>query len=324
MYPLIMQPCFRSGAQTPWGGEMLRNAFMKPAPEGKVGESLEVSALRGLESVIKNGEMAGRKLSDAFGSDFPLLLKLLDARETLSVQVHPGDEYALEHEGKRGKTEAWVILGAEAGAKIAYGLKPTDRPLNDIIESGEIENYLDWRYVSAGDVYYLPHGMIHALGAGIQAYEIQQSSDVTYRIWDWGRTDARGNARELHIEKARDAARTELRLDKIKGATVLRDGGSITYYISDENFELARLNVNGRMKLSEGRMVFITPASECALEWNGERIDMKPFETAVIPPDARDVYVSGRLAILRSGAPDGERLAAELGYRACDVGGLII
>lgn len=323
MYPLIMQPCFRSGAQTPWGGEMLKNAFMKSAPEGKVGESLEVSALNGLESVVKNGEMAGKKFSDIYGTTFPLLLKLLDARDTLSVQVHPGDEYALQNEGKLGKTEAWVILGAEEGARIAYGLKPTDRPLNDIIESGEIADYLDWRNVTAGDVYYLPHGMIHALGGGIQAYEIQQSSDVTYRIWDWGRTDAHGNPRELHISKAKDSARTELHMQKLEGATVLRDGGSITYYISDDNFELARLNVNGRMKLNEGRMIFITPTTDCELEWNNEKTHVQPFETAVIPPDAEDVYVSGRLTILRSAVPDGERLAKELGYRAADVGGLV-
>ena len=132
-YPLLMSPFFRHGAETPWGGSMLRDAFMKDAPDDQTGESLEVSALPGRESVVRNGVHAGKtlaRMAEIWGENltgktngaFPLLLKLLDAREALSVQVHPTDDYALKHEGKLGKTEAWVILGAEPGAKIAYGL----------------------------------------------------------------------------------------------------------------------------------------------------------------------------------------------------------
>ena len=193
---LVMKPCYRYGEMTPWGGDNLRLLFGKDAPLDRVGESLEVSALKGLESVIVNGEYAGRTLSEVLENDyegvcgcekepFPLLLKLLDARETLSVQVHPGDEYALKNDGKYGKTEAWVVLSAEEGARIAYGIKHLDKPLSDVVAEGGLEDSLRWVYPRPGEVYYIPHGCVHALGGGVMVYEIQQSSDATYRFWDW-------------------------------------------------------------------------------------------------------------------------------------------
>ena len=190
-----MRPAYRWGEMTPWGGERLAEWLGKDTPGDRVGESLEVSDLKGLESVILNGAYEGQPLSKALEDDyagvtgtdkrpFPLLLKLLDAKDILSVQVHPGDEYALKNDGKLGKTEAWMIISADEGSRIAYGLKPLDKPLDEIVAEGRIEECLNWVYPKAGDVYYIPHGCVHALGGGVMVYEIQQSSDATYRFWD--------------------------------------------------------------------------------------------------------------------------------------------
>ncbi len=214
-----------------------------------------------MESVILSGEFTGMTLAAALrnhyaeivgeeNGPFPLLLKLLDARDTLSVQVHPGDDYAREHDGKLGKTEAWMVLSADPGAKIAYGLKPTDEKLSGIVARGEFEQALNFVTVAPGDVYYIPHGMVHALGGGVQVYEIQQSSDATYRFWDWGRVGRDGKPRALHTRKALDVTRPELHMGKVAGATILTEGGSVTHYVCDENFSFMRLNVAGTMPLS--------------------------------------------------------------------------
>ena len=329
-YPLLTQPYFRHGSETPWGGDKLKAYFGKPSPDDTTGEALEASALPGMSSLIMNGSLAALTLDKAqekwgealSGSqEFPLLLKLLDARETLSVQVHPGDAYAQKRHGKRGKTEAWVVLSCDPGAKIAYGLK-SGATLADV-ENGNMEEALNWVKVAPGDVYYVPHGMVHALGAGVQAYEIQQASDVTYRIWDWGRVGKDGKPRELHLEDAKNVVRPELQLAKIGGATVLCEGGSRTYYDSDENFELCRLNVAGDMPLPEGRMLFLTPLGECELIWGDEVVVMEPLATAVIPAAMKGAMICGNLTALLSSTPDQAALRQELGYRAENVSGLM-
>jgi len=334
VYPLLMAPYFRSGEETPWGGSMLRDAFMKDAPEDRTGESLEVSALPGRESVVRNGihagktfsrmvELWGEELTGAYEGQFPLLLKLLDAAEMLSVQVHPGDAYATEHEGKLGKSEAWVVLNADPGAKIAYGLDVGGEDLRTIVEEGRLESALHWQTVRPGDVYYIPNGMVHALGGGIQVYEIQQSSDATYRFWDWNRVGKNGQPRELHTEKALDVSDSALKLSRIEGTTALCRGGSRTYYISDEHFELCRLNLSGKMPLESGRMRFLTPMSPCVLRWDNEALELAPFDTVVIPAAMENAVLEGASKVLMSSLPDQESLRAELGYRAENVAGLV-
>ena len=336
LYPLLMAPHFRSGEETPWGGDMLRDAFMKDAPE-QTGESLEVSALPGRESLVRNGIHAGKSLSrmiELWGKDltgeiegeFPLLLKLIDARETLSVQVHPGDEYAREHHDKLGKTEAWVVVNCDEGAKLAYGVNTEGRALSEIVEEGAdaIEACLNWVNVRPGDVYYIPNGMVHAIGAGMQIYEIQQSSDVTYRFWDWGRVGKDGQPRELHTQAALDVTRTDLAASRIYGTTSLCKGGSRTYYISNEYFELCRLNLSGRMPISDGRMLFITPCAPCCICWGEESMELIPFDSVVVPAGLEGVVLeSEECKVLMSSLSNREALRAELGYRAENVAGLM-
>lgn len=337
LYPLLMAPCFRSGEETPWGGSMLRDAFMKDAP-AQTGESLEISALPGRESVVRNGihagktlprliELWGEALTGPLEGGFPLLLKFIDARESLSVQVHPGDAYAQANEGgKLGKTEAWVVLNCEPGARLVYGVDAGGKSLAEIFASGAeaVEGTLHWEDVRPGDVYYIPSGMVHAIGAGIQLYEIQQSSDVTYRLWDWGRVGKDGNPRALHIRQALDVTDIDVRLGKIFGTTSLCRGGSRTYYISDRYFELCRLNVSGRMPVSDGRMLFLTPLGPCTLRWGDEALELSPFDSVLVPAGLEGVAIeSDDCKVLMSSLSDREALRAELGYRAENVAGLV-
>lgn len=334
LYPLLMAPFFRHGEQTPWGGHLLGDLLMKDAPEDVTGESLEISALPDHESMVANGphagqslpkmiELWGEALTGPIDGEFPLLLKLLDAQSPLSVQVHPGDAYATEHEGKLGKSEAWIILSAEPGAKIVYGADTKGEPLSKVVADGRIEECLRWQTVRPGDVYYIPDGMLHALGEGILCYEIQQSSDVTYRFWDWGRVDKEGRSRELHVEKALAVCRPELNLNKIEGTTVLCKGGSRTYYISDTHFELCRLNLAGKMPLESGRMLFLTPMSPCTLRWGDEALELKAFDSVLVPAALEGVSLEGETKVLMSSLPDRPKLIEELGYRAENVAGLI-
>lgn len=227
LLPLKMHPAFRGGKLTPWGGEKLRTVYSKPIAEVPTGESLEVSCIPGLESVddtcVKLPDLIAR-YGAAFAGEyatrpFPLLLKLIDAAEPLSVQVHPNDEYAHRVEnGKLGKTEAWLILDAPEGSELVYGIQPgtTLDTLRTACEQGAaVEPLLRRVAVRPGDVCFIPAGCVHAIGAGILLYEIQQSSDVTYRFYDWDRVDKNGNRRELHLQKALDVTDLSFALDPI-------------------------------------------------------------------------------------------------------------
>ena len=261
LYPIKMTPAFRYGKMTPWGGSGLR-AWGKDIPDPRTGESLEVSALPGLESRDENGttlpELLSRYGADLrgtqVGEEFPLLLKLIHADDQLSVQVHPGDAYARVHEnGKLGKTEAWVILSAEPGAEIVYGVREgvTREALRQACEQGgeAIRACLNRVKVRPGEVYMIPAGMIHALGGGIALMEIQQSSDVTYRFYDWDRVDENGKGRELHIQKGLDVTDVDLHLRAAEGTTREAQGGRVTTFISNPVFSIERWDVTDAMPM---------------------------------------------------------------------------
>lgn len=333
LYPLLMAPAFRSGKETPWGGHMLRDVFMKDAPDA-TGESLEVSTLEGHESMVANGahagksltrmiELWGERLTGPVEGGFPLVLKLLDAQEPSSVHVHPDDAYARAHDGRRGKNEALVILNAEPGAKMVYGLETKGEDLKAILDENSVDQHLRWVTVQPGDVYYIPAGMVHALGQEIQCYELQDACDITYRLFDWNRTDKDGNPRQIHPAEALAVTDPDRRLEKNEGTTVLRKGGSVTYYISNTHFEFCRLNLSGRMPLKSGRMLLLTPLGECTLRWGEDSMDLTPFCTVIVPAALEGAVIEGNTKVLMSSLPDRDALRAELGYRAENVAGLM-
>lgn len=326
-----MLPYFRHGVETPWGGDGLKTLFHKAIPDELTGESLEISALPGMNSVVENGELKGMPLEEVYKTyrgrltglpdetGFPLLVKLLDAREMLSVQVHPGDAYAAKRHGKRGKTEAWVVLDAPPGAKLVLGLKE-GADLLEAVGKGALEDALAWLDVAPGDVVYIPHGLVHALGGGIRVYEIQQSSDATYRLWDWNRTGPDGNPRALHMQDALAVVRP-LPGKKQSGVTREVAGGRETVYICDDNFELWRLDASGRMALNGGRMRLITSLGRGVLGWKGGALPLSAGDSVLIPADT-NAWIEGDLSLIMSRPGDRAGLQAQLGERAAQVAGL--
>lgn len=305
IYPLVMTPAFRHGPETPWGGHALKELFGKNAPDDVTGESLEVSALPGRESRIANGACAGKTLREMLvlwgkrltgrtEKSFPLLLKFLDARQYLSVQVHPDDSYALSHEGKSGKSEAWYILDAPPGAQLVCGIDTHGTPLRSVLEAGRLEDSLCRVSVRPGDVFYIPAGTVHALGPGIRCYEIQQASDVTYRLWDWGRTGKDGRPRPLHIEQALSVSRSGAVPGQAGGEEEEHAGGRSILLVSDPHFRLYAYDLRGRLSLPAGRMQFLTATARgCVLFWKNRQETLLPWQSAVLPAALTEIAVEG-------------------------------
>lgn len=218
LYPLTFRPLFKSML---WGGQRLRPMFGEPASGEPTGEAWVLSDFPGNESVVANGPLAGRTLREVIAADphglfggvvpadgrFPLLLKFIDARMELSVQVHPNDTQAriLEGEGKRGKTEAWVVIESDPSTSRLYaGFRPGVTPelFAESTQTGDAAHLLHRFPPEPGDCLFLEAGTVHAIGANVLLFEVQQTSDITYRLYDWDRKDPKtGKGRELHVEK---------------------------------------------------------------------------------------------------------------------------
>jgi mannose-6-phosphate isomerase len=220
IYPLQFEAILKERI---WGGEKLKTILNKPITSGITGESWELSTVEGDVSIIANGAYKGKSLMELiqeypseilgtavckrFGNQFPLLFKYLDAREDLSIQVHPNDELAKKRHNSFGKTEMWYIMQADKDSRIIVGFKE-DSNANEYLkhlENNTLVSILDDVKVKQGDVFFLETGTVHAIGAGLVVAEIQQTSDVTYRLYDFDRKDAQGNTRELHVDLALEA-----------------------------------------------------------------------------------------------------------------------
>lgn len=218
LYPLKFQPIYKDKI---WGGKRLKSLFNKDfSPLPNCGESWELSGVPSNLSVVKNGFLAGNnikelseiymgdllgdKVFEKYGDDFPLLVKLLDTESYLSIQVHPGDEYALKHHNSLGKTEMWVVLQASDDSEIITGFNREVTPDMYLqhLKNNTLREILNIEKPLNGDVFFIPAGRIHAIGSNITLLEIQQSSDVTYRVFDWNRKDTDGKERSLHTDKA--------------------------------------------------------------------------------------------------------------------------
>ena len=234
--PVKLSPAFKDYL---WGGKRLRKDYHKVCSLEKIAESWELSAHKDGQSVIAEGAYQGMTLSEyvqavgvsVLGKNaekydyFPLLIKLIDAKGNLSVQVHPDDAYALEHEGEYGKTEMWYILDCDEGASLYYGFAKdvTKDEYRAAICDGKLTELLNRVEVKPGDVYFIPAGTVHAIGAGIVICEIQQNSNTTYRVYDYNRRDKDGNLRPLHIDKALEVST----LTKSPALPVIPDGDDV-------------------------------------------------------------------------------------------------
>ena len=220
LYPLKFTPIFKEKI---WGGNKLE-VYLKKNLNGMnhIGESWEISALEGNKTTVANGHLKGLIIDDLinrygirflgensmnqFGTTFPLLIKYIDANDDLSVQVHPDDNVAKQKHGSFGKTEMWYVLQSDKNARIINGFNTSisKKTYLKALNSNDIFSVLEQQKVKKGDAIFIPAGRVHALGKGVMVAEIQQASDVTYRIFDYNRKDKKGNVRELHIEQALD------------------------------------------------------------------------------------------------------------------------
>lgn len=220
LYPIKFKPILKERI---WGGTRLKTEFGKKGNCKNCGESWELSAVQGDISEVSNGflkgntleelieiymgELVGEKVFDRFGIEFPLLIKFIDAQDDLSIQVHPDDKLAKERHNSYGKTEMWYIMDAQPGAMLISGFSRNvskDEYLN-YLQNKKLKEIMNFVPVKQGDSFFTPAGRVHAIGTGILLAEIQQTSDITYRIYDWERLDSKGNPRELHTDLALDA-----------------------------------------------------------------------------------------------------------------------
>ena len=253
---LKMKPVFK---EMIWGGHKLKDVYGYEIPSDHTGECWAVSAHKNGDCTIENSEFAGKTLSWLFehhrelfgnieGEEFPLLVKIIDARDDLSVQVHPNDEYARVHEDSLGKTECWYVLQADEGTKMVMGhhAKTKDEFIK-AIEEDDYDNLLNSFAIEKGDFFYIPSGTLHAICSGSLIYEAQQSSDITYRVYDYHRKDQDGNERQLHVQQSIDVTYVPAQIGSSKSfrETQLENGTKVRY-VESEFFKVDCYRLNGK------------------------------------------------------------------------------
>ena len=307
-----------------WGGNKLLSFKGLPACDESIGESWELSAMPGRESVVATGEDSGLTLTQLvnrhgadlvgedvyrrYGNQFPLLIKFIDAKRDLSIQVHPDDEMAHRLHGCEGKNEMWYILQADSGAIIRTGfnrnLSPEefDRRLDD----GSILDVINQTESQPGDVFFIPAGQIHTIGAGNFLVEIQQSSDITYRVWDYNRRDAEGNLRQLHVKEAREAITYVASEGKVQG--IPRIGVGLTRLVECPVYSVQRLEFEDAHEWScpepHNFVAVVCIHGETTMEADDlPPVTLSQGETALIPAAVNRVVMKGTARLLLATVP---------------------
>ncbi|MFZ0474854.1 MAG: mannose-6-phosphate isomerase, class I [Halobacillus sp.] len=282
--PIFLQPEFKERI---WGGTGLKEIFQYDISSDQTGEAWCISGHTNGSNTIQNGPLKGHTLAEAWkehrelfaqeeGEEFPLLVKILDAAKDLSVQVHPDDTYAREIEGKNyGKTECWYVIDAEEGSEIIFGHHASNKKeLQDLVENEEWERLLRRIPVQPGDFFYVPSGTIHAIGAGIQILETQQSSDITYRVYDYDRVGNDGEKRELHLDKSLEVITVPHRDPHIDRSDAVQADLRQETLIEEEYFSVFHWQLEGESgELKPNPYLLVS-----ALQGNGEvRIDQETY-----------------------------------------------
>lgn len=310
--------------QTLWGGDRIipfKHLTSQSLPfTDNIGESWEISGVKGSETIVAEGEHKGKSLNELvrelkgklvgqenylrFGDEFPLLIKFIDAHQDLSIQVHPNDEVAIRHGKPHGKTEMWYTLDSSPGAILYNGLKQqiTPEKYKQMVENDTITDALARHEVHEGDVFFIPAGRIHSIGAGCFVTEIQQTSDVTYRIYDFKRKDKNGNYRELHTTEAAESIdytvldnyRTDYKLSKNEGIQV----------ISCPHFTTAVYDLTEPMTLDYSELdsfvILIAVKGQGTLFCNGEETSFEMGDTVLFPATTNEVKVEGTVKFLET------------------------
>ncbi|MGE0908735.1 mannose-6-phosphate isomerase, class I [Bacillus atrophaeus] len=310
--PIFLRPIYKEKI---WGGTALHDTFGYDIPSEKTGECWAISAHPKGTSTVISGEYKGKTLAELWehhrelfggieGDRFPLLTKMIDANKATSIQVNPDDYYAGEKEnGELGKTQCWYIIDCKDNAEIVYGhTARTKTELVTMINSGDWDGLLRKMKIRPGDFYYVPSGTIHALGEGTLVLETEQSSDISYRVYDYDRSDQKGNTRELHLGQVINVTTVPHVDGFIDESTESRKGITIKTFVQAEYFSVYRWEINGTAELSQDAPFMLCSVIEGngILACEGRSSELKKGDHFLLPDDMPDFTIEGECTLIVS------------------------
>jgi len=315
MYPLKFEPILKERL---WGGTKLKDVLGKPIETDITGESWEVSAVKGDVSIVSNGNLKGQSLQDLinedavkilgkgvaekFGTDFPILIKFIDAKKDLSIQLHPNDKLAKERHDSFGKTEMWYIMDADKNANLIVGFNKnvSKEEYEASLKNDSLLKLLNYESVTKGDTFFINTGKIHAIGAGVLLAEIQQTSDITYRVFDFNRRDKNGNLRELHTKMAVDAIDYEKK-DDFK-VTYPQEKNVVNQMIDCQYFKTNFINVSKDMHQDVSKRdsftIYMCVEGEAKVINEFGSVTLQKGETTLVPANCNAIEIESKGAKL--------------------------
>lgn len=310
--PLFMEPIYKDYI---WGGTRLKEYLKKDIKTETAAESWEMSTNDAGLSKIQTGQTLKELFEDSsikeeiFGTktknmkEFPLLIKFIDAKDNLSVQVHPNDEYALKYENDKGKTEMWYVMDCDENAKIICGIKESikQEEIANIIHTGKIREILNEVSIHKGDVIFIPSGTIHAILKGTLICEIQQNSNLTYRVYDWDRIGKDGKPRELHIEKAIDVIKQDLKQKIVTTSNQKLDTSSNV--ITCDYFKVDTISIGSKYKQMSNPETFeaiMVVEGNGKIQTNGKEYTIKLGDSFIIPASLGEYEIEGNIKLLKA------------------------
>lgn len=307
LYPIKFTPILKDKI---WGGDKLKRLLNKPSHLPNIGESWEISDVEGDTSIVVNGNLEGQSLKHLlstykadligeknykqFGNTFPLLIKFIDAKADLSIQLHPNDELAAKRHDSFGKTEMWYVMQADGDAKLIVGF---NQPMNTEIylkhlNTKTLPEILNFDTVKTGDSYFIEVGRVHAIGAGVLLAEIQQTSDITYRVYDWDRVDDAGNQRELHNDLALEAFNFNMpdnfRVSYSKDEDKINDMVGCPYFTTNYLKLTETLN---KTNTEDSFLIYMCVAGHITIKANGFSATLQTGETVLIPAALKTIEI---------------------------------
>lgn len=308
MYPLKFKSLYYDKI---WGGRDFES-FRDDLPEGEIGESWDIACHPNGTGIVSNGEFKGQRFDDLINKyeyklvgskiskeKFPLLVKLINSKEKLSVQVHPGDEYAAKYENEYGKTEAWYVMDAKEGASLIVGTKNcTKKEFEEAIKNNTVEEYLNKIPVKKGDCFLINSGLVHAICEGVIIAEIQQNSDVTYRVYDYGRP------REIHVEKALDVINFNLQCENLSEKEEVKyNGYSHSLLCKNEYFGIEKISVEEEFNdksNEEAFYIYTCVEGSGYIKGNNFSEEIKIGDSILIPATLGEYKIEGNIKVLKS------------------------
>lgn len=313
-YPIKFAPILKEKI---WGGQKLQSILNKSSDLPNIGESWEISDVEGDVSIISNGAFKGKSLKDlikthksailgkknyeVFKDKFPLLIKFIDAKEDLSIQLHPNDALAKKRHNSFGKTEMWYVMQADTDSNLIVGFnqKVTPETYLEYLESNSLTEILNFDKVKSGDTYFIEVGRVHAIGSGVLLAEIQQTSDITYRVYDWDRLDDDGNARDLHNDLAIDAI--DFNMDDNFRVDYVKDENQPNQMVSCPYFTTNFLNVNTALHKennTDSFIIYMCVEGEAQIKTSNTKESIKMGETLLLPAAIHHYEITSKNAKL--------------------------